>query len=108
MLLSVVITPFSLSLPPSLTTSLVFTDFFYPPAFRMEGIRKVVDTAIGQGPCETGMGSSSFCAWRVLVIDLTGSGWPRATPSSASFIPSTLEAMAWVLLAGATGNIMDG
>ena len=35
------------------------------PAFRMAGMRKVVDTAINQGPCETGMGSRSFCAWRV-------------------------------------------
>jgi hypothetical protein len=34
--------------------------------------------------------------------------WRRATPSSASFIPTTLPAMTWVLLAGATGTTMDG
>ena len=43
-----------------------------------------------------------------VVIGLIKPEWRRATPSSASFIPTTLPAMTWVLLAGATGTTMDG
>jgi hypothetical protein len=48
-----------------------------------------------------------FCGAALSVlIGLIEPGWRRATPSSASFIPSTL--MTWVLLAGATETTMDG
>ena len=76
------------------------------PACCMGGTRNVVDTTIDEELFKAGMGSWSFCAWRVLVIDLTGSGWRRAKPSSAAFVPSTL--MTWVLVAGATETTMDG
>jgi hypothetical protein len=72
------------------------------PACCMEGTRKVVDTTIDEELFETGMGSRSFCAWRVCQpISLEA---PEMTVGSTV---STPESRIWkLLLAPSAGQML--